>query len=141
MSGPSSPRILRVRTVDLRFPTSRFHIGSDAVNKDPDDSAAYCVLETDSGVEGYGLTFTLGCGTELCVLAIEYFALFVVDRTLREITWHMGVFAGEISRDTQFLWLGPEKGVIHLALRQSSMPCGTCGHAWRVSRYGSCWPA
>ena len=66
-----SPKILRIRTVDLRFPTSRFSIGSDAVNKDPDYSAAYCILETDSAHEGHGLTFTLGRGTELCVLAIE----------------------------------------------------------------------
>ncbi len=115
MTEPSNPRILRVRTVDLRFPTSRFHIGSDAVNKDPDYSAAYCVLETDTGVEGHGLTFTLGRGTELCVMAIEYLSRFVAGRTLHEITANMGAFAREISGDTQFRWLGPEKGVIHLA--------------------------
>lgn len=108
-------RILRVRTVDLRFPTSRFSIGSDAVNKDPDYSAAYCVLETDTEFEGHGLTFTLGRGTELCVLAVEYLARFVVGRSLSEITADMASFTRELSGDTQFRWLGPEKGVIHLA--------------------------
>ena len=61
--------ITNVRVIDLRFPTSRKNIGSDAVNKDPDYSAAYCILETNNGLEGYGLTFTLGRGNELCVLA------------------------------------------------------------------------
>jgi L-fuconate dehydratase len=107
--------ILRVRTIDLRFPTSRHHIGSDAVNKDPDYSAAYCILETDTGVEGHGLTFTLGRGTELCVLAIEYLSRFVVNRSLAGLVADMAAFTREISGDTQFRWLGPEKGVIHLA--------------------------
>jgi L-fuconate dehydratase len=111
----ASPKITRCRTVDLRFPTSRFSIGSDAVNKDPDYSAAYCVLETDSGVEGHGLTFTLGRGTELCVMAIEFLSRFIVGRTLAEITADMGAFSRELTGDTQFRWLGPEKGVIHLA--------------------------
>lgn len=111
----SDVRILRVRTVDLRFPTSRHGIGSDAVNKDPDYSAAYCILETDGDFEGHGLTFTLGRGTELCVLAIEFLARFVVGRTLSSITTEMGAFVREINGDTQFRWLGPEKGVVHLA--------------------------
>ncbi len=112
---PLSTKILRVRTTDLRFPTSRFSIGSDAVNKDPDYSAAYCVLETDGDFEGHGLTFTLGRGTELCVLAIEFLSRFVVGRTLAEITSDMGSFVRQLSGDTQFRWLGPDKGVIHLA--------------------------
>src|SRR6202047_486951 len=73
----SDPKITNVRVVDLRFPTSRHQIGSDAVNRDPDYSAAYCILEQDVGIEGYGLAFTLGHGTELCVLALEYLARFV----------------------------------------------------------------
>jgi L-fuconate dehydratase len=108
-------RITQVRTIDLRFPTSRFHIGSDAVNKDPDYSAAYCILETDGAHTGHGLTFTLGRGTELCVLAVQYLARFVEGRTLEEITADMAGFARSLSSDTQFRWLGPEKGVIHLA--------------------------
>lgn len=108
-------KITGCRTVDLRFPTSRFSIGSDAVNKDPDYSAAYCVLETDGGVEGHGLTFTLGRGTELCVTAIEYLSRFVVGREVTDITADMAAFSRELVGDTQFRWLGPEKGVIHLA--------------------------
>ena len=107
--------ITNISTVDLRFPTSRFSIGSDAVNKDPDYSAAYCVLHTDAGIEGHGLTFTLGRGTELCVMAIEYLSCFVAGRTLASITSNMAAFVRELTGDTQFRWLGPDKGVIHLA--------------------------
>lgn len=105
-----------MRTIDLRFPTSRFHIGSDAVNKDPDYSAAYCILETDGALEGHGLTFTLGRGTELCVMALEYLSRFVVGRSLEEFTSDMGAFVRTLTGDTQFRWLGPDKGVIHLAV-------------------------
>ncbi len=108
-------RITSVRVVDLRFPTSRDSIGSDAVNKDPDYSAAYCILSTDSDIEGHGLTFTLGRGTELCVMAIEYLARFVTGRTLRSITDDFVAFSRQLTDESQFRWLGPEKGVIHLA--------------------------
>jgi L-fuconate dehydratase len=111
----SDVRIISVRVVDLRFPTSRESIGSDAVNKDPDYSAAYCILSTDSDVEGHGLTFTLGRGTELCVVAIEYLARFVTGRTLRSITDDFVAFTRQLTDESQFRWLGPEKGVIHLA--------------------------
>jgi len=111
----SDVRILSVRVVDVRFPTSRASIGSDAVNKDPDYSAAYCILSTDSALEGHGLTFTLGRGTELCVLALEYLAQFVNGRTLRSITEDFVAFTRQLIGETQFRWLGPEKGVIHLA--------------------------
>jgi L-fuconate dehydratase len=79
--------ITNVRVIDLRFPTSRNAIGSDAVNKDPDYSSAYCILETDGKIEGHGSTFTLGRGTDLCVSAIEYLAKFVVGRTLDSIAF------------------------------------------------------
>ena len=108
-------RITSVHVVDLRFPTSRESIGSDAVNKDPDYSAAYCILSTDSGLEGHGLTFTLGRGTELCVTAIEYLARFVTGRTLSSITRDFVAFTRQLTDESQFRWLGPEKGVIHLA--------------------------
>jgi len=111
----ADPRILSVRVVDLRFPTSRESIGSDAVNKDPDYSAAYCILSTDSGLEGHGLTFTLGRGTELCVMALEYIARFVKGRTLSSITEDFVAFSRQLTDESQFRWLGPEKGVIHLA--------------------------
>ena len=65
-------RITAVQVIDLRFPTSRESIGSDAVNKDPDYSAAYCILETNQGLRGFGLTFTLGRGNELCCEALRY---------------------------------------------------------------------
>lgn len=107
--------ITRARALDLRFPTSRFHIGSDAVNKDPDYSAAYCILSTDSAHEGHGLTFTLGRGTQLCVAALEYLFRYVEGRSLSSITADFAGFVREIAGDTQFRWLGPEKGVIHLA--------------------------
>jgi L-fuconate dehydratase len=111
----SDPKITNVRVVDVRFPTSRHQIGSDAVNTDPDYSAAYCILETDAGVEGYGLAFTLGHGTELCVLALEYLAQFVRDRNLSSLTDDTVAFSRQLTEDSQFRWLGPEKGVIHLA--------------------------
>ena len=107
--------IQHVRVLDLRFPTSREQIGSDAVNKDPDYSAAYCILETDAGLSGHGLTFTLGRGTELCVEALRYLSHSVKGRTLDSITSNLGAFYLEVTGDTQFRWLGPEKGVIHLA--------------------------
>lgn len=107
--------ITGVRVVDLRFPTSREHIGSDAVNKDPDYSAAYCILETNTGLEGHGLTFTLGRGTDLCVMALEYLGRFVKGRTLASLTSDMAAFSRQLTDESQFRWLGPEKGVIHLA--------------------------
>lgn len=108
-------KVVNVRVIDLRFPTSRMHIGSDAVNVDPDYSAAYCVLETDHGPSGYGLTFTLGRGNELCVEALRYLARYVIGRKLSAITDDLGTFSRELTSDSQFRWLGPEKGVIHLA--------------------------
>ena len=111
----SDLKITHARVIDLRFPTSREHIGSDAVNVDPDYSAAYCILETDHGPHGYGLTFTLGRGTELCVEALRYLSRFAVGRTLSSITDDLGEFYRLLTSDSQFRWLGPEKGVIHLA--------------------------
>jgi L-fuconate dehydratase len=111
----SDPKITNVRVLDLRFPTSRHQIGSDAVNTDPDYSAAYCILETDADIEGYGLAFTLGHGTELCVLALEYLARFIQGRRLSSLTDDTVAFSRQLTEDSQFRWLGPEKGVIHLA--------------------------
>jgi L-fuconate dehydratase len=78
-------------------------------------SAAYCILSTDSEFEGHGLTFTLGRGTELCVMAIEYLAQFVSGRLLSSITEDFVAFSRLLTDDSQFRWLGPEKGVIHMA--------------------------
>jgi L-fuconate dehydratase len=104
-----------VTVIDLRFPTSREQIGSDAVNKDPDYSAAYCILRTDGEFEGHGLTFTLGRGTDLVVQAAEYLATFITGKTLGSITADFVAFSRLLTDETQFRWLGPEKGVIHLA--------------------------
>jgi len=111
-------QIINLKTFDLRFPTSTLLDGSDAMNPDPDYSAAYVILETDhpQGLTGHGLTFTIGRGNELCVNAIEAFRRFVVGRSLRDIVSNMGEFWRELAGDSQLRWLGPEKGVIHLAL-------------------------
>jgi L-fuconate dehydratase len=111
----SEIRITGARVIDVRFPTSLASIGSDAVNKDPDYSAAYCVLETNTELEGHGLTFTLGRGNELCVDALKYLTQQAVGRTLDSITENMCAFARLLTDDSQFRWLGPEKGVIHMA--------------------------
>jgi L-fuconate dehydratase len=109
------PTITRVEVLDLRFPTSRESIGSDAVNKNPDYSAAYCVLHTDTELKGYGLTFTLGRGNELCVGAARYLAGFIENRRLSALTDDLRTFSRQLTDDSQFRWLGPEKGVTHLA--------------------------
>jgi L-fuconate dehydratase len=110
-------RIVGLRARDIRAPTSRTLAGSDAVHADPDYSAAYVTLETDraDGLEGNGFTFTIGRGNELCVAAAEALAPLVVGRTLASITGDFGRFWSELAGDSQLRWLGPEKGVIHLA--------------------------
>ena len=102
---------------DIRFPTSRSLTGSDAMNKDPDYSAAYLVLHTDSpeGHEGHGLVFTIGRGNEICVTAIEAMKPLVLGRKLESFTADMGAFWRHITGDSQLRWIGPEKGAIHLA--------------------------
>ncbi len=109
--------ITRVDTLDIRFPTSRGLDGSDAMNPDPDYSAAYVVLHTDAadGHEGHGLTFTIGRGNELCVAAVEVLAPLVRGMALEEITADMGAFWRRIVGESQLRWVGPEKGVLHLA--------------------------
>jgi L-fuconate dehydratase len=87
------------------------------MNRDPDYSAAYVVLETDhpAGLSGHGLTFTVGRGNELCVAAIDLLAVHVVGRTLQDIAADLKGFWRELVADSQMRWLGPEKGVVHLA--------------------------
>jgi L-fuconate dehydratase len=100
---------------DIRFPTSENLDGSDAMNQAPDYSAAYVILKTDTDLEGHGLTFTIGRGNELCVGAIEALSPLVVGQTLESFTRDMGAFWRRITGDSQLRWVGPEKGVIHLA--------------------------
>ena len=109
-------KITDLETIDLRFPTSRTLAGSDAVHKDPDYSAAYVILKTDAGIEGHGLTFTIGRGNDLCVAAIESMRHLVVGLRLEDITADFGGFWRSLASESQLRWLGPEKGVIHLAL-------------------------
>jgi L-fuconate dehydratase len=109
-------RIVSLEARDVRFPTSRFLDGSDAMHSDPDYSAAYVVLRTDvEGLEGHGLTFTIGSGTEICVVAARAFEPFVVGRTLDGIQADMRGFWRSLVADSRLRWLGPEKGVVHLA--------------------------
>jgi len=109
--------ITNVIARDIRFPTSRALDGSDAMNPDPDYSAAYVILETDhpAGLAGSGLTFTIGRGNEVCVAAIDALAPLVRGKTLESFTADMGAFWRMITGDSQLRWIGPEKGVIHLA--------------------------
>jgi L-fuconate dehydratase len=102
---------------DIRFPTSRHADGSDAMNPDPDYSAAYVVLETDrADLKGHGLTFTLGKGTELCVAAVNALAPTLVGKRLEDITADMGAWWQRFANPDQLRWVGPEKGVLHLAV-------------------------
>ena len=103
--------------LDIRFPTSLELDGSDAMNEGPDYSAAYVILRTDhpDGLDGHGLTFTTGRGNELCVAGIESLAPLVVGRTLESIVDDLGAFWTSLAGAQQLRWVGPEKGVIHLA--------------------------
>jgi L-fuconate dehydratase len=109
--------ITEIKTLDIRFPTSRALDGSDAMNADPDYSAAYVILRTDSprGISGHGLTFTIGRGNDLCCAAIESLGSVLLGRTLESLVADMGAFWDSLTGDSQYRWLGPEKGVIHLA--------------------------
>ncbi len=112
----SEIRILSVETHDVRFPTSDALDGSDAMHGDPDYSAAYVELKTNQpGLEGHGLAFTIGRGNELCVAAVRALAPLVVGRTLSEIRADFAGFWRALASDSQLRWVGPEKGVIHLA--------------------------
>jgi len=108
-------RITALRTHDLRFPTSASLDGSDAMNPDPDYSAAYLVLETDGGLEGHGLTFTIGRGNEVVVAAIEALRSRIVGLELDWIAEDPGRFWRHVTGDSQLRWIGPDKGAMHLA--------------------------
>jgi L-fuconate dehydratase len=105
-----------LEVLDLRFPTSRTNAGTDAMHTDPDYSAAYLILKTDADLEGHGLTFTIGRGNEICAVAIDAFRHHVVGQRLADLTHDLGAFWRRLAGDSQLRWLGPEKGVIHLAM-------------------------
>ncbi len=110
------PTITDLEVLDLRFPTARASIGTDAMHPDPDYSAAYVILKTTAGIEGHGLTFTIGRGNEICAAAIEAFRHLVVGQRLDDITADFGGFWRRLAGDSQLRWLGPEKGVIHISM-------------------------
>ena len=108
-------RIIDLETFDLRFPTSDSLDGSDAMNPDPDYSAAYVILKTDSEHAGHGLTFTIGRGNDICVAAISAMKHLLVGIELDWIREDMGRFWRHITGDSQLRWIGPDKGAMHLA--------------------------
>jgi L-fuconate dehydratase len=109
-------RISGLRTHDIRFPTSQRLDGSDAMNPDPDYSAAYVVLETDGGPEGHGLTFTIGRGNDIVCHAIEAMRHLVVGLDVDWIREDPGRFWAHVTGDSQLRWIGPDKGAMHLAV-------------------------
>ncbi|MBL8582088.1 MAG: L-fuconate dehydratase [Rhizobiaceae bacterium] len=108
-------RITGLIAHDLRFPTSQSLDGSDAMNPDPDYSAAYVVLETDTGLAGHGLTFTIGRGNDIVCHAIEAMRHLVVGLDLDWVKADPGRFWRHVTSDSQLRWIGPDKGAMHLA--------------------------
>jgi L-fuconate dehydratase len=116
--NPGHGTITSLRVLDVRFPTSRDLDGSDAMNLDPDYSAAYVIIGTDrgDGLEGHGLTFTIGRGNEVVVAGIDAIRPLVVGQPLAAFTGAPGAFVQRLTTgDSQLRWLGPEKGVMQLA--------------------------
>jgi L-galactonate dehydratase len=109
-------RITGYKVRDIRFPTSLDGTGSDAMNEAGDYSAAYIILETDSELEGHGMTFTIGRGNDVVAYAIQYFGEKIKGKTLNELTADIGATWRSLVADSQLRWIGPEKGVIHIAL-------------------------
>jgi len=109
-------RIVDFEVSDMRFPTSRALDGSDAMNKDPDYSAAYVVVRTSEAERGHGFVFTIGRGNEVAVAAIRAIEPLVVGMDVDEVLGDMGGFWRRLTRDSQLRWLGPEKGVMHMAI-------------------------
>jgi L-fuconate dehydratase len=108
--------VTAVEVRDVRFPTSRTLAGSDAMNEAPDYSAAYVILETDEpDLRGYGMTFTIGRGTEVVVAAIHALEHLVVGLRLADVVADPAGFWRKVTGDSHLRWIGPEKGVIHLA--------------------------
>jgi L-fuconate dehydratase len=105
-----------LEVIDLRFPTSRELAGSDAMNPDPDYSAAYLIVRDSASAEGHGFVFTIGAGNDVVVAAIRALETLVVGLDLVEVFGDMARFSRRLVHDSQLRWLGPEKGVIHMAI-------------------------
>jgi L-fuconate dehydratase len=117
VGGGSGARIVALDCYDVRFPTSLEHDGSDAMNPDPDYSAAYAILRTDAdGLEGHALCFTIGRGNDIMVAAISAIRQHVVGKSVADIAGDLGGFSAGMIGDSQLRWLGPEKGVMHMAI-------------------------
>jgi len=114
---PDPTRIIALDALDVRFPTSELLDGSDAMNPEPDYSAAYVVLRTDApdGLEGHALAFTTGRGNDVQTNAIAALSPYVVGRPVAEVCGDLGGFARSLTHDAQLRWLGPEKGAVHMA--------------------------
>ena len=111
------PTITAVTAHDVRFPTSLTADGSDAMNKDGDYSAAYVVIHTDDPkLSGYGFTFTIGRGNDICVETARQRGIPLIGRSVEESVADLGSVYRDLNSDSQLRWLGPEKGVEHLAL-------------------------
>jgi L-fuconate dehydratase len=110
--GARAYEIVGMRTHDVRFPTSRELDGSDAMNPDPDYSAAYVVLTADDGFAGHGFAFTIGRGNDVQTAAIGALESYVLGRDVEDL----GGLYKELVHDSQLRWLGPEKGVMHMAI-------------------------
>src|SRR5690606_20015036 len=108
-------KITSLKTHDLRFPTSTSLDGSDAMNPDPDYSAAYVILGADGAHEGHGLTFTIGRGNEVVVAAIKALESRLIGLELDWIADNPGRFWRHVTGDSQLRWIGPDKGAMHLA--------------------------
>ncbi|KAH9917666.1 enolase C-terminal domain-like protein [Epithele typhae] len=111
-----SPKIVGYKTHDIRFPTSLSGDGTDAMNTDCDYSSAYVKLYTDSELTGFGMTFTIGRGNDIVCMAIEELSKRLIGKDTEEIFGNMGKTWDHLSADSQLRWIGPEKGVIHIAL-------------------------
>ena len=111
----SRQKIVKFEVLDVRYPTSKTLDGSDSVHTDPDYSVAYVTLTTSEGVVGHGITFTLGNGTDVVVKAIELLRPKVLDKSLHDIFTNYRAFYRSLTQDSQMRWLGPEKGIVHLA--------------------------
>lgn len=131
---------------DIRFPTSEQLDGSDAMNPDPDYSAAYVVLRTDAadsagdGVEGHGFCFTIGRGNEVMAAAIQALAPYVVGRPVPRTAADLGALYRDLTHDSQLRWLGPEKGVMHMAAGAVVNAAWDLAAKRAADPSGSSWP-
>jgi L-fuconate dehydratase len=128
-------KIVRANTRDCRFPLEA-GAGSDAIHRDPVYSYAATLLEDQSGRSGTGLTFTLGAGNDLVCHAAEFYARRLVGLDIEEVMARFGQFQKSLADESQFRWLGPHKGVVHLALASVS---NACWDLWAKTRGVPLW--